>query len=823
MQYTISQLKEIFSPTMVWGSVKSVINELSIDSRTLMHGDGILFFAITGKNNNGHHYLKEAYNKGVRVFVVECLPDDDLLDDDCCYFVVGSSEKALQQLAANYRCSFAIPIIGITGSNGKTVVKEWLASVLASRGFYVTRSPKSYNSQVGVPLSVSLLNGASDIGIFEAGISRTGEMKNLSKVIDPQIGIFTTLTDAHQENFVDREQKLTEKFRLFNNCEQIIYNKDEIEITQFINEKDHYCKKAVGWSFNTSSDITFAIENSKSGVVISGTSCGNLFKINFPFKDSASLQNVGHVLATLTVLQLDVNDFAKAFDKLEAVAMRMEIKQGANNCLLINDSYNSDVGSLKISLGVLNAQSYDTAIRKTLILSDIEQSGLGGKELYREVNKLLTESGIDYLLGVGEGLSKFDELFSIDRKFFLNTDSLLLYLKKQRLSNQNILIKGARKYQFDQVASMLQQKQHQTALEVDLNAMISNLNQFRQCLNPSTEIMVMVKAFSYGSGSTEIASLLQYHRVGALAVAIADEGVELRKSGITIPIVVMNPEAHSFDLMIQYQLDANIYSLALLRDYDRAVKRNAAKDIPIHLKLDTGMHRLGFDQLDDLIEAAMVITGSRRLRLRSVFSHLASSDEPMQDMFTQEQINCFEEMSMKLASKISYPIKRHILNSAGIERFSNYQYDMVRLGIGLYGVSSGGRLALQNVSSLVTTVSQIRTVHEGQTIGYGRHGRADRDLQIAVLPIGYADGYNRRLGNGLGEVMVNGHRVHTIGNICMDMCMIDITGVDVRVGDRVELFGEHIPLQELAQKLGTIPYEVLTSISQRVKRVYIQE
>ncbi|MCL3779633.1 bifunctional UDP-N-acetylmuramoyl-tripeptide:D-alanyl-D-alanine ligase/alanine racemase [Prolixibacteraceae bacterium JC049] len=825
MKYTPHQIVEILKPIQVMGQNQlGSISELSIDSRNILHGNGVLFFAISGKNNDGHNYLSQAYEKGVRFFVVEKISNDYSQFKDALFFEVKNSIKALQKLAAYHRSTFDIPVIGITGSNGKTVTKEWLFSILNNR-LKTTRSPKSYNSQVGVPLSVALLNENSELGIFEAGISKPDEMHRLAPIIQPTIGIFTTLSSAHQKNFINREQKLQEKLNLFSNCSVVIYNSNDNGFEPDIESRfTNTTTQLFNWGYNNdNTKLNLKAEKQPIGTKISGSWNNKAFELIFPFSDKASLQNIGNTIAAIIVLGYHPSEFADSFPKLEAIAMRMEIKEGINGCTIINDSYNSDVHSLQIALNLLNAQAQKNNQAKTVILSDIQESGISPQVLYSNVNALLEQAKIDRLIGIGNQIAAHKECFNVSATFYQNTDNFLEHLHKNRFSNQLILIKGARQFHFDQISTVLQEKKHQTVMEVDLTAMVYNLNQFRKQLDPSTEIMVMVKAFSYGSGSTEIASLLQYHRVSALAVAIADEGVELRKAGITIPIVVMNPEEHSFDLMIEYNLEANIYSIEQLKKYAHVIHRNAAKQIPIHLKLDTGMHRLGVDNKTELNEIIAFILSTDHFFLRSVFSHLVSSDEPWQDDFTLLQIQRFEQMADIVTKSFSHPIKRHILNSAGIERFKQFQFEMVRLGIGLYGVSSGKKLRLRNVSSLITTISQIRDVAEGETIGYGRKGMASRKMRIAVLPIGYADGFNRKLSNGIGKVFINGKFAPVIGNICMDMCMIDITDIKANEGDEVEIFGKHISLQEIADLLETIPYEILTTISRRVKRIYIQE
>ncbi len=806
-------------------NVKTQVSSFSVDSRTILDGGATLFFAISGDNNNGHDYLNEAYQKKVSAFVVEQLPSDIEGMGDAIFLVVNNSLRALQQVAAWYRAQYNIPVVGITGSNGKTIVKEWLFELLNDQ-FKIVRSPKSYNSQVGVPLSAMLLNEDAELGIFEAGISKPDEMCHLQPIIDPGVGIFTTITAAHQENFENITQKIREKLQLFEKSHTIIYCIDQTEvaqeITSFAKQQD---VKMYGWSAknNPQAAVLFNITAKEKGVLIRIQYNNKEADLLFPHSDKASVENICHCLTLLAFLGIDYNDVKEKVESIEPVAMRLEIKQGINNCLVINDSYNSDINSLSIALDVLERQTRNTGRKKTLILSDIQQSGLSKKELYGEVERLLKLRAIDRMIGIGADIAVMAGKYGGDSTFFSSTDDFIAHFSEEDFRDETILLKGARSFQFDQISVLLQEKAHQTVLEVNLSALADNLSYFRSFLKPETKLMAMVKAFSYGSGATEIARVLQFHRVDYLAVAIADEGVELRKAGITIPIVVMNPEVHSFDQMIEYRLEPNIYSFNLLKRFDESVRHNAAREFPVHLKVETGMNRLGIYSYEELREAINYIKESRRLFVRSVFSHLAVSDEPDQDGYTCAQIQRFEEYCQLVRDAFDYPVWRHLLNSSGIERFKDKQYEMVRVGIGLYGISSIDAPEVRNVCSLKTTVSQVRNVAKGDTVGYGRKGIVKRPSRIAILPIGYADGFDRRFGNGVGRVFVKNSLAPVIGNVCMDMCMIDVTGLDVKEGDRVELFGDHILLKNVAGSIDAITYEILTSVSQRVKRIYIQE
>ena len=830
--YTLKKIAEMIggeciqSAGLNWQSVE--IRFLSTDSRTLLSGAETLFFALRSERNDGHRYIADLYNKQVRAFVVNELPGRLDAYPDAFFIQVEDVLKALQKLAAKHRETFTAPVLGITGSNGKTIVKEWLFELLQQE-INIVRSPKSYNSQIGVPLSLWLLEPDHELAIIEAGISLPGEMQKLERMIHPQIGIFTTITGAHQENFKNNEEKIREKLELFKKSEKLIYCRDHEEIHhEILKYPFQKTIKLISWSTQFSGADLYvpSIISTLQGVKIEALYKDDWFEIEIPFQDEASIENALHCLTfILSGYEEKAFNFLSRFSQLEPVAMRLEIKKGINHCTLINDSYNSDINSLRIATNCLDAQAANTGLRKIVILSDILQSGITPQELYKEVDRILTNRKIDRMIGVGPALYRYQGVFSTENAmFFEDTHDFLEQFSETSFRDEIILIKGARQFHFDAIASRLQEKAHQTVLEVNLNALVHNLNFFRNKLEPGVKMMAMVKAFSYGSGSVEIARVLEYQRVDYLAVAIADEGVELRKAGIRIPIVVMNPEAHSFDTMIEFRLEPNIYSLSLLRRFHHAARKNAIRNFPIHVKIDTGMKRLGFDSAEEIRHMIELIKSEQALYVASVFSHLAVSDDPDQNAFTQEQFKRFEELSALLLSDFEHPILRHILNSAGIERFPDHQYDMVRLGIGLYGISAvEAPGTLKCVSTLKTTISQIREVKAGETISYGRRGSLLHDSRIAILPIGYADGLNRRLSNGVGEVLVNGKKAPFIGTICMDMCMIDLTGIDAKEGDSVILFGEQISIEKMAEALETIPYEILTGISQRVKRVYYQE
>ena len=804
-------------------SSDKLISFISIDSRTIFDPQSSVFFALKTERNDGHRYLLDVFDQGVKAFVVSELPHNFFNYDYCTFIVVPDTLKALQKLAAWHRSQFHIPVVGITGSNGKTIVKEWLFDLLNNRS--VLRSPKSYNSQVGVPLSVWNLRPDYELAIFEAGISKSGEMINLFEIIRPTVGILTNIGEAHQENFKSLQEKLQEKLLLFQSCQTLIYCKDqplvhaEISNGQFIPEG-----KALGWSFeDKTSDLYFRKVEVEDGVEINAEFECKKYTVGLPFQDAASLENAGHCLAFILSQHYSTDSVLNQFLHLQPVAMRLEMKEGINNSLLINDYYNSDINSLQIALGFLNNHARLPYLGKTVILSDIQQAGIPDEQLYTEVARLLQLNKVNHLIGIGSGLRKYSDLFEKSSTFFESTDQFLESVQPDQFRQECILLKGARDFHFELISSVLQKKYHQTVLEIDLNAMIGNLNLFRSLILPGARIMIMVKAFSYGSGMVEIARILQYYQVDYLAVAVADEGIELRQAGIDLPIVVMNPEEHSFENMIEFRLEPNIYSEEIFDSFRKALQQHAVVRYPIHLKIDTGMHRLGFDSAEKIEALVYALDAQDEMVVRSVFSHLAGADEAAHDEFTRSQIERFKKLSALITEKSPYPIFRHILNSAGIERFPEFQFEMVRLGIGLYGVSSSGNQEIKSISRLKTSISQIRKIEAGETVGYGRKGITTRNSEIAVLPIGYADGYDRRFSNGVGNVFVKGQIAPVIGNICMDMCMIDVTGLQVAVGDEVELMGEHILVSDMAETIGTIPYEILTGISQRVKRIYLQE
>ena len=831
MSYTIEEITEMIGARRV-GDTPRVVDWLLTDSRSLSFPEATLFFALATKRNDGAHYIPELYLRGVRNFVLSeealCQMEQEGafggIQPDANYLVVSHPLKALQKLAERHRSRFQIPVIGITGSNGKTVVKEWLNQLLGPDRQTV-RSPRSYNSQIGVPLSVWRMDGQAELAIFEAGISEPGEMKELESIIKPTIGILTNIGGAHQENFFSLQDKCMEKLTLFKDCDVVIYNGD-----------DEFISDCVSRSLLSAREIAWSRKDMERPLFISKVEKGeDCTRINYryldmdnsyvlPFIDDASIENSLHCLAACLYLMLPAERIAERMAHLEPVGMRLEVKEGKNGCLLINDSYNSDLVSLDIALDFLYRRSLSNNLKRTLILSDILESGQNAPMLYREVEELLESRHVERIIGVGKELCEHADRFGIEKAFFPDTEALLLALQKGalRLENEIVLIKGARRFGFETLAEVLEKKVHETILEVNLGAMVENLNHYRSMLRPGVKMTCMVKASAYGAGSYEIAKTLQEHRVDYLAVAVADEGSELRKAGIATNILIMNPEMTAFKTMFDYHLEPEVYSFHLLDALVREAEKQGITNYPIHIKIDTGMHRLGFlpDEIPALVER---LKAQDAVIVRSVFSHLVGSDSAQFDDFTRRQISVFESASGQLQAAFSHKILRHICNSAGIERFPEAQFDMVRLGIGLYGINPTDNAVMHNVSSLYTTILQIHDVPQADTVGYSRKGVLIRPSRIAALPIGYADGLNRHLGNGHAFCLVNGQRAPYVGNICMDVCMIDVTGIDCKEGDRVEIFGDHLPVTVLSDALDTIPYEVLTSISTRVKRVYYQD
>lgn len=797
------------------------VSYLLIDSRKVLFPRESLFFALSGERNNGHFFISDLYQAGVRNFVVEKLPDQVNKSFPRANFIkVKNTLIGLQIFAKWYRSQFHIPIIGITGSNGKTVTKEWIYQCL-EKYTNVTRNPKSFNSQVGVPLSVSLLNNDSQVGIFEAGISKPNEMKMLQRIIQPTIGVFTNIGDAHQENFESTEKKIKEKSKLFSESKIIIYRADYKSIEDEILKIKPPQATVFCWS-TLGKEANLQVKNIKTNdrhTNLDLSYKNTDFHIEIPFSDKASMENAIHTICVLLVLNMDISKIQQQISLLENVGMRLELKEGINHCTIINDSYNSDLESLRIALDFILYQNQHK--QKVLLLSDIAQSGFSDKQLYQKVAMMIRQKKIDRLIGIGTKISQFQSLFDLRKDFFETTQDFIQKFAFAKLQNATILLKGARSFGFERISTLLQKQSHRTVFEIDLNAIESNLNYFKSFLKPNTAVIAMLKASSYGNGTFEIANFCQFQRINAIAVAFPDEGVELRENGIHIPIIVMNPEEDNFQTIFEYGLEPQIYNFHSLQKINRLAQQVQNNTYPVHIKLDTGMHRSGFlpSDMPLLLEE---LKNLKNIKVRSVFSHLSSADDALQDDYTHQQVALFQQMSKQIAQTLKYPIKQHILNSSGIERFPEYQFDMVRLGIGLYGVSAIAT-KLEQVGTLKSAIAQIKKIEAGKTIGYGRKGIAEKDMLLATVPIGYADGLRRSLGNGVGGFWVNGKIAPIIGNVCMDICMIDISDIPAKEGDSVEVFGKNIPLQTLANQMNTIPYEVLTSISKRVKRTYLAE
>ena len=824
MIYTIEKVTTLIGARR-YGDRDCNIGFILTDSRSLCFPEETLFFALKSGRNDGQNYIPELYRRGVRNFVVMEIPKSYASDyPDANFLKVVNVLEALQRLAERHRDEFNIPIVGITGSNGKTIVKEWLYQLL-SPNMYVTRSPRSYNSQIGVPLSVWLMNEQTQVGVFEAGISQPGEMLALRDIIQPTIAVLTNLGTAHQENFESMESKCREKLVLFHDAETIVYSMDDPIIRKVVDSYDYKGEK-LAWSEKDTKAPMFvkAIEKDNDHTTIRYIFQGHEGFYSLPFIDEASVVN--SITVSVIALKLGVTSGAlkERMAMLEPVAMRLEVKEGQHGCTLINDSYNSDVNSLDIALDFMNRRPDHKGRRHTLILSDIYQSGEKPEDLYREVSDLACKRDVVKFIGIGPELCSHPDAIQIPEKFFFH--SVEEFVRSEvfhSLRDEVILIKGARDFGFDQLTELLVQKVHETILEVNLNAIVKNLNWYRSFMKPKTKLVCMIKADAYGAGAVEVAKTLQDHRVDYLAVAVADEGVTLRKNGITSNIMIMNPEMTAFKTMFDYDLEPEVYSFRLLEALIKAAEKEGITGFPVHIKLDTGMHRLGFNPINDIAKLVDRLKHQNAIIPRSVFSHFVGSDSDHFDDFSAQQFALFDEGSKKLQASFDHKILRHIDNSAGIEHFPERQLDMCRLGLGLYGINSRNNEIINTVSTLKTTILQMRKVPKGDTVGYSRKGTIDQDSVIAAIPIGYADGLNRHLGNRHCYCLVHGKKAYYVGNICMDVAMIDVTGIDCKEGDSVEIFGDHLPVTVLSDVLDTIPYEVLTTISNRVKRVYFQD
>ena len=812
MSIPIKSIVPVLHSRFVGIELEATIDSVSIDSRSLQNSASTLFFAIIGPNNDAHAYINDLIDIGVQNFVVRYIPDE--CNNRANFLLVDDTLIALQLFAAYYRSLFKFPVIGLTGSNGKTIVKEWL-NFLLSPDYNVIRSPKSYNSQVGVPLSVIAINEKHNLGIFEAGISTVSEMAKLEHIIKPTIGVLTSIGPSHDEGFDSLEQKIKEKLLLFKDCEILIYQKNSV-----VDSCIPLTKKLFSWSYtDQTADVFVSNKETHNGLTtLFYQYKGTAFQLQIPFQDNASIENSISCLLVLLYFKYDFAAIQSRMSLLFPVEMRLKVKNGINNCSIIDDSYSSDFQSLKIALDFLESQKQYS--KKTVILSDIFQSGLSNEELYSKVAQLVVSNKISRVIGIGETISQFKDEF-VNCITFLTTADFIAHFDTLDFSNETILIKGARSFQFEEIVYLLEEKTHETVLEINMNAISYNLNFFKSKLAPKVKMMVMVKAFGYGNGGLEIAKLLEHHKVDYLGVAFADEGISLKNGGIKTPIMVLNPENTSFAAIIHYKLEPEIYCLKGLHAFLKIAKQKNLQNFPIHIKVDTGMHRLGFEEntIDELIAT---LKGESTVKVKSILSHLATSDDAQHKDFAISQIELFERLSAQIIKELDINPIRHILNTSGISNFPTAQYNMVRLGIGLYGVSNdpSEQKYLENVGTLKSVISQTRWIDEGESVGYGRKFIADKPTRVATIPIGYADGISRGWGNGLGFVSIKDQKAQILGSVCMDMLMVDVTAIDCTEGDSVIIFGDNPTVPYIAKKLNTIPYEVLTSISQRVKRVF---
>jgi alanine racemase len=825
MEYSILYVNEIIGGRWAQFHADVAVSQLLVDSRRLIFPTSSLFFALKGPRRDGGKYVGELYRRGVRNFVVEEVWHTEIEMPEANILVTGDALVALQRLVAIHRSRYALPVIGITGSNGKTIVKEWLNTLLEA-DYHIARSPKSYNSQTGVALSVAQLGSSDQLAIFEAGISRRGEMSRLEPMIRPTIGVFTNIGEAHSEGFDSLAEKAAEKLKLFVRSEVLVYCADQPEMVKAL---ESWNGKARRWAWGKGDGNAVRIgpvEYGEGWTKIGIDHEGAGFTIELPFSDHASVENALHGVAVLLWLKVPAEKIGSRLRLLSPIAMRLELKNGINHCSVINDSYSADLSSLSIALDFLSQQQQHP--HRTVILSDFLESGREEGELYAAIARALAQKKIDRMIGIGARIGAaapvFAAEFTGDCIFYPTVEAFRDDMPRLHFRDETILIKGARVFEFETIDRLLTEQIHQTVMEVDLGAMAANLRAYRQLLDPGTRVMAMVKAYGYGSGSFEIANLLQFHGIDYLGVAYADEGVVLRKAGIRVPIMIMNTETSSFDSLVGYNLEPVIYSLSLLQGFDRWLKKEGVPAFPVHLELETGMNRLGFppEEVDGLLRELP----SASFKVVSVFSHFAASEDPEQDAFTRRQGMLYQETADRIGNALGYSFLRHIDNSAGIVRHPGLQLDMVRLGIGLYGIDSAGSGSpdLKEVSTLKTTIAQIKHLHQGDTVGYNRQGLASEGTVIATVRIGYADGYSRAMGNGVGKMWVAGRMAPTIGIISMDMTMIDITGIPgVKEGDEVVVFGKQLSVNQLATWAGTIPYEILTGISQRVKRVYFEE
>ncbi len=810
MHYTAAQIAAVIAPTTVLQLPGCPVHFLLTDSRQVVNPSSSLFFALQGPFRNGNLFIEELYESGVRNFVVH---EHATQINDANFFVVADVLLALQQLATHHRNSFQIPVIGITGSNGKTVVKEWLYQLLQT-AYTIVRSPKSYNSQLGVPLSVWEMNDQHTMAIFEAGISTTGEMKNLQKMIRPSIGVLTNIGAAHDAGFSLSQEKLKEKLLLFSEA--------DVVILPFVLSKK-FSGNVFTWGEEVGATLQIiSTKKNKSQTEITLLCNNQTFVLLIPFTDEAAMENAVSCCAVLLHLGIEPEKFLPRFQQLHAVDMRLQLKHAINNCLVVNDSYSADLTSLKIALNFLQQQS--SSLNRTVIISDFVDTGRSVQTFYASLAMLLRGYAITKIIAIGVEVGDALSLHFHDGivQAYSSTEAFINSFKSSSFHKEIILIKGARKFAFERIAQQFETKLHQTVLQVNLNALAHNLKEYQKILQPHTRVMAMVKAFAYGSGGAEIASVLQQQHVHFLGVAYADEGVELRKAGISLPVMVMNAEQSSFAAIVDNNLQPVLFSFALLQQFENYVSSQGLQHYPVHIEIETGMNRLGF-VIEDVQQLAKHLCTNKLLQVQSVFSHLAASDDEQQDEYTSRQANVFNHAIIHLEKELPYTFLRHIANSAAAVRHPHLQMSMVRLGIGMYGIEMDTKnlLQLQPVATLRSTIAQIKHVDAGSSVSYNRSGVVHRPSAIATVRIGYADGYSRRFGNGVGKMLVNKKLVPVIGAVCMDMTMIDVTDIPgVQEGDEVFVFGEGLRIQEIAKWINTIPYEIMTSVSARVKRVY---
>lgn len=803
------------------------ISSILTDSRELVTPHTALFFALKTPKNDGHKYIHELYLQGVRNFVVSSPIEEWSTLHEANFLQVSNTTEALQKVAQWHRSHFKIPIVGITGSEGKTTVKEWLWELVHEQ-FDTVRSPRSYNSQIGVPLSLWQIQNSTELAIIEAGISHPGEMEALQSIIQPTLGIITSIGSQHRENFDSEEQLCLEKLKLFEHTQVIIFNGDNDLINKVIKDKG-WEQKAYTWTQNKQKEnkhklLVNNIEYTSNSTYISYTYKKQKERLRIPFIASKeTIENIVNTLLAALFLQVPIQEIKQSIKHIEPIEMRMDVRKAKNNNILINDTQNADIKSLQIALSFLEQRATNQNLKRAIVLHDIYEQKPAKEEYYQQLSSLLEQYKIEKIVAIGSWLHKYQHLLSTKEKvFYKTTKEFINFHSWDNTHHTIILLKGIKNIDFETISTKIEERVHETFMEINLDALVHNFNLHKQLLNPHTKIVCMVKADAYGAGACEVAKTLQHHRCDYLAVATAEEGIQLRKEGITLPIIVLNPEVHGFEMLHQYLLEPEVYNFRILHAFIEKAHQMNILDYPIHLKIDTGMHRLGFTQ-EDIPHLLHLIQKQKQLRIISIFSHLAASEDWHFDEFTTQQIDTFQNIAKQIEVGYQHTFFKHILNSAGIVRFPGQQLDMVRLGISLYGINASSDISTRNVCTLYSTILQIKHLSKGETVGYGRKGVLSGNTKIATIRIGYADGLDRRLGNGVGYALVRGKKAIFVGNICMDLSMIDVTGIDAKEGDKVEIFGNHIPIVDLANRINTIPYEVLTSVSARVKRVYFKE